>query len=372
MNTVCQAELMCQVCTHCRELVVKAANDARVAWWREAMPELCKDIAELSSIDCDKLKLRLPEDRNRPQGLPLAYNDFWLWQNMSLISVYVLVLVLLALVCRYWGVKRHVQVQTSSTGMEKEPQQRSIASEVSCSDPTICYKQPKAKLSLVSEQPLASGKPSKSKRRKALSKRLKRSKANSAVVPEKSEVPCKPKELASEQTPKSALRGPKSLSPTTFERPFESVHLDDNSPQRTISDLPPKAHSPPESQRPTVPERPPIPDRPSISQPPPIPERLSSPERPSIPQPPPIPERPSKPAGIISADYIESVEKSPKRKCNSFKAWLKRRCRPILVPQAALHRQQNKYWDHETFKELNAQKTLENWTRAREQVDREL
>ncbi|EDW57903.2 uncharacterized protein [Drosophila virilis] len=134
MNPNCQTDInsaecqkwMREVCAHCRELFAREATDKWAAWWHDATPALFKDVPDMTVYDCNKLKhlLELEVAAIRPPEVPMQFPEFTWWQKALLISVYIGILVLMVLMCRYWRRGRRVRVQ--SMDEEKAGPQRPI------------------------------------------------------------------------------------------------------------------------------------------------------------------------------------------------------------------------------------------------------
>ncbi|EDW11932.1 NF-kappa-B-activating protein [Drosophila mojavensis] len=400
MNPDCQGscpacqQWMGQMCAHCRDLVVKTVNDVWAAWWAEVAPSLYKNLVELPILDSDRIceLLQLDEDVDDDESelLPLQYEDLSCWQTVALMFIYVVVLVLLAVLCRCWRGQHHVQMQTDDTQIVEWRQEESIISEQSPRESSILEPP-----STTEEEP------TKSKREKKCKKLCKRSKKKSQPTSEQSskyEAPSKSKETAGaivwggataetvEISEKSASESIKSRRPTGFPRDHE-VPKDDSPP---LSGQPSRAAQPVPIFHTATTSEPPMNTRESEStgrarinyQSPTTLSPIQSERRVNSVEPstrvrisnqepdserPSSSEQPSKPSENAASDSSEPS----KQKNLKLKAWLRYKIRPIFVHNHdALRRQQNKYKENERFKELNTERNIEKWTKAREKNER--
>ncbi|XP_030240705.1 uncharacterized protein LOC115562772 [Drosophila navojoa] len=400
MNPDCQGncpachQWMGQMCAHCRDLVVKTVNDVWATWCAEVAPSLYKNLIEMPILDsdriCELLQLEEDVDDDEFDELPLQYEDLSCWQTVVLVLIYVVVLVLLAVLCRCWRGQHHVEMQTDDTEIVERRQDESIISEQSQRESSIL------ELPSITEE-----EPAKSKRAKKSKKLCKCLKKKSQPTPEKSskyEAPSKSKATAGpivwgesttqtvEVSEKTISGSSKSRRPTGYPRGDE-VPNDESPPLSekpskaaqpvsifytpTISEPPMKTTEPEFKGRARISDQSPTTVSPAQSE-----RRIDTEEptphvRVSYQEPdserPSKSEQPSKPGEHAASDNLEP----PKQKSSKIKAWLRYKVRPIFVHnQDALRRQQNKYKENERFKQLNTERNIDKWTKAREKVER--
>ncbi|KAM8714652.1 hypothetical protein ACLKA7_001067 [Drosophila subpalustris] len=119
MNPICETDInstecqtwMNRVCAHCRNLFAREATNTWAAWWRDETPAFYKDVPEMTVYDCNKLKhlLELEVAALQPSqtiAYPSKTFNFDLWQKILLIAVYIGIIVVIVLICRFWKMGR--------------------------------------------------------------------------------------------------------------------------------------------------------------------------------------------------------------------------------------------------------------------------
>ncbi|XP_034473096.1 uncharacterized protein LOC117780608 isoform X1 [Drosophila innubila] len=134
MNPICETDInspecqtwMNKVCAHCRELFAREATNTWAAWWHDETPVFYKDVPEMTVYDCSKLKNLLEQEvaalhSSKTIAYPSKSFNFKLWQKVLLISIYIGIIVVIALICRFWKLERREKDRPVDEEKEESP-----------------------------------------------------------------------------------------------------------------------------------------------------------------------------------------------------------------------------------------------------------